>query len=204
MSESSINVTEGSGKRLHTWDRTISAVVTHQQFVLPGEFPYPSYSVVANSISTGTADSHIVQLMAGSSKHVRIRRIRIEQQLNAGTASYSNIRVLRLTTAGTGGSSITPEEYDPGDAAAGATAMSLPSSKGTEGGALISTVLTFRQTIATSGTQPDDFFEWVQHPGQKPIIIPAGSANGIAIRNYSAIASASVTVNIEFVETDYL
>jgi hypothetical protein len=142
--------------------------------------------------------------MAGSSNYVRIRRIAIEQSGSATTATGLTLSILRLTTAGTGGTSVTPAKLDNGDAAAGATAMTLPTAKGTESTELIRTVLAMRQAFATAGTQYDDYFEWVQQPGQKPIIIPAGTSNGIAIKNTAAVAGASLICRIEFVETAWL
>lgn len=203
MSQSSINLTEGSGKRIHTFDQTIASTLVQDQFVIPGEYPIASYNAIAAGISIATINDHQLQIMAGSTNHVRIRRITIEQSGNATTASVLSIIVVRLTTAGTGGSSVTPARYDNGDAASGATAMTLPSSKGTESTELQRTALLMRQTVATAGAQYDDKYEWVQSANVKPIIIPAGTSNGIAIKNLAAVAAATVTINVEFVEVPY-
>lgn len=204
MAESSINVTEGSGKRLHTYDRTISSVLVQDQFTLPAEYPYASYVVTARGVSIATAADHVLQIMAGSSNPVRIRRIRLEQDQNATTATATVFDILRLTTAGSGGTSITPAKFDTADAAAGATAQTLPSSKGTESTVLISLNMALRQTVATAGAQYDDLYEWTQLPGQKPIIIPAGTSNGLAIKTISGRAGATMVVTVEFVETSYV
>lgn len=201
MSQSSINVTEGSGKRLNTWDRTISSVLVQDQFMLPGEYPYASYVALATNVSTATVNDHLLQLMAGSSNYVRIRRIRVEQQVNASAAVLGQFGVYRLTTAGTGGTSVTPAKLDTGDAASGATAMTLPSSKGTESTELLRFTVTFRSAVQST---MEDYGEWVQHPSEKPLIIPAGTSNGIAIKNLATAASASAIVTIEFVETSWL
>jgi hypothetical protein len=205
VAQSSVNVTEGSGKRLDTWDRTISAVLVQDQFMLPGEYPYASYTVVAEAVSVATANDHVLQIMAGSTNYVRIRQIKIEQSANATGAGAKSLQILRLTTAGTGGTAITPSKLDLGDAAAGATSQTLPTVKGTESTLVMSTIMVFRQAIsATAGGQLDDDFTWVQKPNQKPLIIPAGTSNGIAIKIINATAGASVTVNVEFVETAFL
>ena len=49
----------------------------------------------------------------------------------------------------------------------------------------------------------EDYWEWSQHPNGKPIIIPAGTSNGLAIKSTTAIANAGVLVNVEFTETSF-
>jgi hypothetical protein len=204
VAEAYINLTEGSGKKAHAWDRTIGANTVLDEFTLPGEYPLASYRVVAESISIATANDHIAQLMAGSSLNVRVRRIRIEQGANAATAGVKSFQVLRLTSAGTGGTSITPAKLDTADAASGASAMSLPSAKGTESTLVDSMFLAVRQAVGTTTAQVDDYWEWSQHPGQKPLIIAAGTSNGICVKNINATTSGTVNVIIEFVETSFV
>ena len=204
MAESSVAVTAGSGTNLHSNTRTIAAATMHDQYVLPGEYAYASYTAATTAISIATASSHVLQLMAGSSLNVRIRRIRIEQSGNATTAAACAFQLFRLSTAGTGGSSITPAAYDTADAASGATAQTLPSAKGTETTMLVQTALVFRQAVGTTSSQVDDAYEWVQLPNQKPIIIPAGTSNGLCVKNISALAGCTATVSIEFVETSFV
>jgi hypothetical protein len=155
-------------------------------------------------VSLATVNDHLLQIMAGSSNYVRIRRIHIEQANNATAAAFGVIEIWRLTTAGTGGTAVTPAKFDTGDAAAGATAMTLPTAKGTEGTLLFRPVMLWRQAVSATTAQYDDVFEWTQHPGQKPIIIPAGTSNGIAIKSTTATASATVSMWVEFVETPWL
>lgn len=205
MAQSSINVTEGSGKRLNTWDRTISSVLVQDQFVLPGEYPLASYTISAAPVSNATASDHLLQIMAGSTNYVRIRRIWIEQLASATAVTLNSLLLLRLTTAGTGGTSITPSKLDLGDAAAGATAMTLPTAKGTESTEIRRTALVYRQTIASTATQPEESIDWKFGEGAlKPLIIPAGTSNGIVIKNGSAVASATSIIFVELVETAWL
>jgi len=204
VAESSVNVTEGSGKRLHTYDRTISSVLIQDQFTLPAEYPYASYVVDSNFTSVATTSAHVLQIMAGASLNVRLRRLRIEQVASATTVAALSFEIMRLTTAGTGGTAITPAKFDTADAASGATAMTLPTAKGTESTTLFRTVLIMRQATAATATQPEEMFEWTQHPGTKPIIIPAGTANGIAVKIGTGVAAATVIVTAEFVETAFV
>ncbi len=204
MSEASLAVTAGSGTNLHTNSRTIAAATMLDQYVLPGEFAYASYVALAPSVSIATANDHVIELMAGASLNVRIRRIHLEQSANATTAAATSISVFRLTTAGTGGTAVTPAKFDTADSASGATAMTLPTAKGTESTELIRVSMVWRQAVLATGAQVDDVWEWVQHPGMKPLIIAAGTSNGICIKSTSAVAAATVHCTIEFVETAFV
>lgn len=205
MAESFINQTEGSGKKSHTWDRTIGANLIQDEFVLPGEYPYASYIVLGPAVSIATANDHLLCVNAGASLTVRIRRIWLEQSANATAAAIGTIAIFRTTTAApTGGTAVTPAPLDTADAASGAAGRTLPTAKGTESIELIRAAIAYRQTVAATGAQADDSWEWVQKPGQKPITIPAGTTNGLVIKNLSAVAGASVNVGMEFVETNYV
>lgn len=200
--ESLVQVTSGTGPKLHTWQTTIGANNVEDEFTIPGEFPYPTYTV-STSVSTATA-THALEIMAGASLKVRLRRLRVEQSANATTAGPLTISLIRLSTAGTGGTAFTPTRFDSSDAAAGATAMFSPTVNGTESGnELIRTVLLLRQAVSATQSQPDDAWEWVQAPNGKPIIIPAGATNGIAIKLAAVAAGASLAIYAEFVETSF-
>lgn len=203
--ESTIQVTAGAGPKIHTWQRTIGANNVEDDFGLPGEYPLASYSVATpTSVSVATANDHVLEIMAGASLNVRIRRIRFEQSGNATAAGIGILEIWRLSSAGTGGTAISPSKLDTGDAAAGANAMTLPTVKGTETTLMMRSALIYRQAVSATAAQVDDAWEWVQLPGQKPLIIPAGAANGLAIKTASGVAAANVIVNVEFVETSFL
>lgn len=201
MAESKVSVSEGSGKNLHTWDRTISSVLVQDQFTLPGEYPLASYSMVFPNVSIATVNDHIAQIMAGGTNYVRIRRIRV-YSIAGATATTASYSVFRVTTAGTGGGTVTARPMDVGDAAAGATGMTLPTAKGTE------SVELYRLHHATIAAAPiatkDAMDEWVAAPGSKGILIPAGTSNGIVLKSLNAVAATQVVVEIDFVETAWL
>jgi hypothetical protein len=204
MTRSNIALTEGGGaKKTATVERTIGGVVVQSQSVVAEDSDLPTYNACASAISVATTADHVVQLMAPAGAYVRIHRISIEQVASAGTAALQTFNLYRLSSAGTGGSAITPRPFDASDTA-GATAMSLPTAKGTEGVLLMSTVLVLRQALLATSSQMDDYWEWRQTPGKKPIIIPSGTTNGVAIKIGTGTASATVTVNIEFTETAWL
>jgi hypothetical protein len=200
VAESSVNVTEGSGKRLRTFDRTISSTLVQEQVFQHGEPYLPTYSIVTRNTAVSTTDAHALQIMAGSSLHVRINSIRVYQYNTATAAGMLELMLYRLTTAGTGGTSITPRPYDTAEAASGCTAMTLPSSKGTEG----VQVGQLRLPVLTAAPL-DDPAEWIAKERAKPIIIPAGTSNGIALKVYAGIATTtSVSIWVEVTETAWL
>jgi hypothetical protein len=184
--EGMVSVTEGAGKNLHSYSRTVGAYTVQEQAVTFAEYPLATYTAVITNISAATANDHWIQVMAGASLNVRIRRIRIWQAVAATAANVGTIELWRLTSAGTGGTAVTPGRYDPSDAAAGAAGMTL-----------------HVMADAPAGGGWDLVYEWEQRPDCKPIIIPAGTSNGIAVKGVTAIASATVNGFIEFVETSF-
>jgi predicted secreted protein len=204
VAESIVQVTEGSGKKLHTNSYTVGANTVEDEAVFMGPFPYATYAVVpTTSISVATANDHVLCLNAGASLKVRVHRIRVEQSTNATAVLTGVFQVLRTTTgAPTGGTAYTPASFDTSDAASGAAARALPGVKGTESTVLLQFVLDYRQALLATSTQVDDAWEWTQGTG-KPIIIPAGTTNGLVIKTISAIAGATVNAMFEFTETAF-
>jgi len=203
VAEGFVNVTEGSGKKLHTVSKTIGADTVHDEVVLDGEPYLASYLVTGEMVAT-TANSHLLQIMAGASLNVRIRRIEMHQTVMATTAALMEVRLYRLTTAGTGGLSITPARLDVADAPSGASAMSLPTAKGTEG-TLLSLIKPYMmQTIGASAQLNQPILVWdFDRPRSKPLVIAAGTPNGIAIKNATAIAGASVAITVWIDESSF-
>ncbi len=203
MAETFYNATEGSGKKFHAWDKVVGANTVLDEFTLPGEYPLPSYFVQASSISGAISADHLLQIMAGASLRVRVRRIYVEQSALITAASELSIDVLRLTTAGTGGTAITPAKFDTADAAAGCTAMTLPTAKGTEGTVLLRRRLMPTQTYATAGLERVPCFEWFQMPNTEPIVFGSGTANGIALKITTGRAGLTLDATVELVETAF-
>lgn len=199
MAESLVQVTEGSGKKLHTNQRTIGANNVEDEIVVLGEPYLASYTIGFTGVSIATANDHVLQIMAGASLKVRIRRICIWQIGLAGAAGMSTWIIHRLSTAGTGGTAVGPRQHETTDAASGATAMTLPTAKGTEG------VFLQRWAMAMAAAHPVTVppYQWGQLPNQKPITIEAGTTNGIAIKSVTAVAGATVAGYVEIDETSF-
>jgi hypothetical protein len=206
MAESIVSVTEGSGKKLHTFSRTVGANTVEDEFVVVGEQPLATYIATTSTVSTATADSHLVQVMAGASLPVYIRRIEVYQVGLATTASLAQLLLFRLTSAGTGGTVLGPAPLDGTDAASGATAMTLPTVKGTEAAAkFYSATAYLMQTLGASAqlNQPILVFD-AERLRSKALRITAGTTNGIALKiATSGVAAATVYINVWFSEASY-
>lgn len=197
MADTFLEVSAGQGTKLRTLTRSIGGSTVHEESVIPGDSHMPSYMTPGSSISVATVDTHLLQVMAGASLKLRIRRIVVVA--NAATiATTGAFQILRLTTAGTGGTALTPSPLDTTDPASGATAMAAVATVGTEGAVLL------RFSLGFPAAPPHGaVFEWVQSPNQKPIIVPAGAANGIVLKNLVAIAGGGINTWIEFDETSF-
>jgi hypothetical protein len=202
MAESYVQITEGGGKKLHTFQRTIGANTTEDEVTIIGE-PYLASFVATAQVVTTTADSHLLQLLAGASLKVRIRRIELWQSAAATTVTVMDLVLLRLSTAGTGGGTITPVPLETTDTVS-VTGMSLPTGKGTEGVTLARATPVMTQTFGASqqGTGPLVVWDFGQLRS-KPVIIAAGTSNGIAISNNTAVAGGVVTIDVWFDESNF-
>lgn len=204
MAESLVAVTPGAGKNLHTFNRTTSAGSVEDEVVLLGENYLASYTISDDARVVTTAASHPLQVMAGASLKVRIRRIEIFQSVLATAASLLEVRLYRLTTAGTGGGALVPQPLEQGEVASGATAMTLPTAKGTEAALIAVAKPYLMQTLAASAQLNQPIVVWdFDRPRSKSLVINAGAANGIAIKNVNAVAGASIGVMVWLDESSF-
>lgn len=198
---------DGSGKKLHSFDRTVGANSVHDEIMLHGEPEAATYNVTTVSTSIATANAHPLQIMAGAALIVYVRRLVVYQSVAVTTAAIATWELWRLSTAGTGGTAVTPAPLDTTDGAAGATAMTLPTVKGTESTKLWSGTAQLTQTVATQsngreGTVLLDLpLDWLLR--SKAIRIPAGTTNGLALKWVSASAGASVIAVATISERSY-
>lgn len=186
---------------------TDGADVKVDEVTVLGEQHLPTYAAVPTALSNiGTANKHLAQLMAGVSLNVYVRWIGVYQFAGAAAAQLTEMRLLRLTTAGTTGAAGAVNPLDTTAAAAGATFMTMPTVLGTEGAVLS---WFYWGSIAASAAFPiaDGSLVWQWPPRDDPraqsIRIPAGTTNGIAIKNVTAIATATFAVNMLVSEAPY-
>lgn len=205
MPESLIQVTEGTGKKLHTFQRTIGANNIEDEVVIQGEPYLATYGVSSGTVSTATVDSHIIQIMAGASLNVYIRRIVIYQTVVATAAALAGLELRRLSTAGTGGTAVTVSPLDTTDSASGASGMTLPTVKGTEGTLMWAGRALMIQTLPTGGPGSGGIIvdlDFDRYRIKSPRIA-AGVANGVAVKWQTAVASGQVQAYVYLQEANF-
>ena len=199
MTRAYYRITEGADIKLWTVQRTDGADTVQVPMQVEAEPEVATYALTATTVALSTANSHVLQVMAGASLRVGIRSIRVQQVANASSTARVAFQVVRLTTAGTGGGGVSPLAHDPAEAAAGCTAMTLPTAKGTEGSAMKTSRHLLHATSATVGLEPL-LIDYSWHR-TKALWIAAGISNGIAIKNVTSDAAATVDVEVVLVET---
>lgn len=201
----SIGLAEGATKYLHAWYRNISSVDRYEQYIQQAEPVAATYVVVAPDVPIGTASAHAVQIMSGASTYTRIHDIYVRQSGTADTAQAATFALYRLSSAGTGGTAITPAPYDTADTASATAAYYIgTATKGTETTMLNRFTLNLMETVPTTNAAPQIEWRWSSSERCKPIIIPSGTGNGIALKVGTADTLAKLNIVIEFTETAYL
>jgi len=188
-------------RKFHTNQRSNGADTVEQYIQLDGEPYLSSYRInTTAAVALATANSHLLQVMAGASLRVGIRRITVYQAVNATATASNQWGIYRLITAGTGGTSITPAALDPADAASGAAAMTLPTVKGTESTLIEYRHATLHTTVASIDLNPVAVFDFTTLR-TKALWIAAGTSNGMALKNISSDAAGTVRIVAELVES---
>jgi hypothetical protein len=196
MPESFVNISEGSGKKAHTFQRSIGINAVEDEVILNGEPYLATYALTHafGGLAIATANDHVIEINAGASLNCYLRRLLVYQTVLATTATIGEFGLFQLTSAGTGGTGGTSVRMDNGDSVSGTTVQSLPTVKGTESGRLWEGTAMLGQTAATTPNTllfDIDFDKLLR--GKVPKIL-AGTANGIALSSRTAIAVAKVTV----------
>ena len=200
MTVSTIGVADADtpDKYLWTEQRTVSSVAREAQYVLEGESAYPTYCANATNVSIATTADHVLQLMGDGTNYSRLKRVTIYPYFATADGTL-RISLLRISSAGTGGTSVTPRPYDTADTYAGG-AMTLPSSKGTEG----VTLQVWNAMIRGGTVKLDQPIIWEPPRGAKPIIFGTATTNGLAFKIIAGITGGTVDINAEFITTSYL
>lgn len=199
MAESELAVTPGSGLNLRTDSKSIGGNTRHQQAVLQGDASRPTYTATATNISCATGTKHLMIIQGDGSNYTRVNRIYIATR-GAGTAGVLDIRVLRTSTAGTGGTTVNARPFDSADTDPyGGVCMTLPTANGTEGNQLLQRAI---PTYAATGSV--GWTEWKADDKAKPIILGTSTANGICLKLVTGIASITVDIEVEFTVSTFL
>lgn len=193
MAESTLGYTDGSGKNIHTFARSIASTTKEDQVFLLGEPILPTYTAAASSVATTTSAAHLFFIQGDGTLYTRINWFEVAQQ-TMGTAAVAEIRLYRTTTAGSGGGAISCYPTDGADTSPYAgTAQTLPSSKGTEGVLLHQFRLPLVASTPTLGT-----YRWERQNYEKPIIIAPATTNGICWKIITGIATDTLNITIGF------
>jgi hypothetical protein len=170
--------------------------------IIIGEPNQPAGICYQNHILCNTVSSHLVEIMSGASKRLYIRRIRIMQSGPASTAGMLSISMKRLMTAGTSGTTITLAPNDPDDTLT-ASAMTLPSAKGTEG----AEVADWRMWCYDSNGPLGNLWTppaWDDGPHVKSLIANAGATNGFCFKLTGGdTMGVYVDIMVEFAEQTF-
>lgn len=204
MAESIVQVTEGAGKKLHTRAILVGANTVEDEVVLLGTPSLPTYVTEdAAALNTTTINKHLFQLMAGASLNLYIWRVTLWVGTLAAAATVAPWSLVRLTTAGTGGTVGSPGyPHDSTDAAVGATYMTMPTALGTEGLNLWTDRTVVPAAVPAAGSMKVFEVDY-ERLRSKPLRIPAGAANGIALKNGVALATATYVARVVYTELNY-
>jgi hypothetical protein len=201
MAEGIVQISEGSGKKLHTFERTVGANSVHDSVMVPGEPYRATYQVLASQVSTATAGGRLLSVWAGASSPVRIWYVSIYQTALATAANRMRIVMQRHAVAGTDGTLLTNYRHDRSDPAPGFTARTLPTTAVSSDVFLPASITMYQAHPIGAGAS----WEWSADKGGrlKPIVIPAGTTNGVAFINSVAVAGGSVEVTMILDEGTY-
>lgn len=204
MAESTLAVTPGSGQLLRTNSRTVGGTAVHEQGVIIAEGNAATYTALVKDIAVSTAAAHLLMVQGDGTNYVRLRRIKINQSTLAGAAgATAYFGVYRVTTGGTGGTTISARPFDTADTNPyGGTVASAPTAKGTESDQLL------HMRVGLTGALPITNIyqtEWVaRDDNTKSIVFGSATTAGIVIKNETAVGTAKVDIEVEFVVTSYL
>lgn len=203
-----IGVTPGAGAKLATGPTyTENANVVQDEKVIFGLPYFASYVASFAGVALATINSTLAQLQAGASLPVYVTRVRIWQTAAVTTGGLNAFQLVRSTSAGTGGTAVTPAPADTTDAASGAAGMALTPTVGpTLTTSIIQSDAYLEQTVpASQAIAPALIVDWQFGIDMrtKPIRIPAGTANGLVVRNRVAQAAGTVSWAIDFFELPF-
>ena len=158
-----------------------------------------TYTLLASSIATTTSASHILQVMGDGTNYGRLHRLKVQQVTLAGAEALAQLQIVRLETAGTGGSAVSARPFDLADTDPyGGGGMTLPSSKGTEGDVLLQERMLLIDSAIDDVGGPYARWEWYANDFAKPIVFGNGTADGLALKIVTGIATSTVDVTLEF------
>lgn len=201
--ESSLAVTPGAGQNLRTVSRIIDGTTVHEQGVIAAEGTLATYTAIGIDVAVTTSADHILFVQGDGTNYCRLRWVRIAQSTLAGAVGTLDLRLLRTSTAGSGGTTVSPRPFDAADTDPfGGTAQTRPSSKGTEGNQLLQCRLGI---VAANPMDSRNQWEWrADRSNMKPIIFGNATTSGIVLKVQTGVATVKIDVEFGFVVSTYL
>lgn len=205
MPESFINLTEGSGKKAHTFQRVIGANTVEDEVWPLAELSPAAYLLTTPSagVSMGTADTHLLAYQCPSNFFTYVRWIRVYQlaaATAAGTTVLELVRIRTITGAG-GGSNIDAAKLDATDQQSGffQGVAGGTTQKGLEYVVMDRVSAQFTQTIAaqSGGMLPQMIAEFRPTP-RGPLMRLHPAESGLVVRNVAARAGATVLIEMSY------
>ncbi len=176
------------------WSRTLTGLDNQvaPAVVSGGQSAYPTYTATVNG-QANTASAHAIVIEAPAGSAVRILKVRILAPGIQTTAGVRLIQLIRTTTAGTGGA-VTPAPADSADGAYGGICRAKPTA-GTAG-TVLQDIPVFVPT-ALAAFVPI-LLDYAEPTMEKAPVIPAGTANGIALLDPGAAGGSGFAASITF------
>lgn len=200
MSDASIKILDGDGatEYLHTDEKSYGGTNKNDQYTLLADSRRVTYTAVMEAVSCATSAAHVAILQADGTNYTKLWGIDI-QQVGLPTAALANFQILRTTTAGSGGTSISAYPMDGADTSPyGGVIQTLPSSKGTEGVMLLKRRISM---VAALPVSSDQSWSWRADTNQKPITVGTANTGGVCLKIVTGIASLTVDVILHFYTT---
>lgn len=196
-SDSSIAILQATSpdKYLHSSSRSYGGTTKEDQYTHLADPARVTYAAFAQAVSIATSAAHAIFIQADGTNYTKIWGIDV-QEVGLPSASLANFLVIRTTTAGSGGTSVSGFPMDGADTSPyGGTIQTLPTAKGTEG----STLFGYRLPLAAANPLTlDNKWSWRADANQKPITIGTAATGGICLKIVTGITSATVDLTLWF------
>jgi hypothetical protein len=147
-----------------------------------------TYTISTLTAAPASANYAVLNIEAGATKTPRIRRVIISNPGFGTAAALLTFELVRTTSASSGGTATVPAPHDTTDAAYSGLARKDGATLGTIG-TQITTFSIFQPATAAANFAPAVFEFYGQM--SKAMTIPAGTANGIALRCINGNAGAT-------------
>lgn len=147
-----------------------------------------TYTISTLTAAPATANYAVLNIEAGATKTARVRRLIISNPGFGTAAAALDFELVRTTTASSAGTAVTPAPHDTTNAAYSGVARKDGATLGTIGTQL--TTFTIVQPATAVAAFTPIVFEFYGQMSQA-LTIPAGTANGIALRCINGNAGAT-------------